>query len=77
MPIDVPEEYDPESAEWGYAQAMRDIGRTALANAEGLDPSDADADEDACPDCGSALLSSMGAAETSTPKGRVCPECEL
>ena len=86
--LEVPAQYDPESYRAGYAQAMRHIGQTALAGAEGLqqgasvderstDDNSGEATEDTCPECGADTLASMGAPAGVTPAGRVCPACEM
>lgn len=91
MSLDIPEEHDAESYAAGYAAAMRHIGQHALAGATELSPEDYptdsdasatrgvtdDGDDDTCSECGARLLASMGAAETTTPAGMICPECEL
>lgn len=81
--LSVPERFDDESFRAGYAQAMRHIGQTALAGADGIDPAPvdecgpADDSDDVCPECGADTLASMGAPDDVTPAGRVCPACEL
>lgn len=79
IPPDI-DEYDPEEAYLTGCKVMADLFsnaadtyRAALSESVGAD----EADDDACPECGNDLLPSMGADETTTPAGAVCPECEL
>jgi len=70
----------------GYADAMVQIGQTALDGAavirsddrQSLDDEADDEDDEDCRTCGQPLLSSMGADETAhSPAGMVCPDCDL
>lgn len=79
--VPVPPEYSDEEAE-AYKTGFRvcaDLFATAAETYRGALDADADGDDEpeVCPECGGDLLASMGADETMTPEGMVCPECEL
>lgn len=60
------------SAAETYIQAAR-----AQRDGDGPGAGDDRDDADVCPECGADLLASMGADETLTPAGTICPACEL
>lgn len=80
--VPVPDEYDDEQREAflrGFG-ACADLFGTAAASYKAAvsrgEPQDEGEDE--CQECGSELLSSMGADESEySPAGYVCPGCEL
>lgn len=85
--VPVPADYDETQAEAfraGFRTCAQLFGQAAetyyrASASEGGEPPDSDAEDgDAeCEDCGGEPVASMGAAETVTPAGTVCPECEL
>lgn len=78
--LDVPDEYDEPAYRAGYARAMTEIGRAALQGAAVIAPDQVPEDDEpagVCDECGAEPVPSMGADETVTPAGTVCPGCEL
>ena len=80
--VPIPDSYDEDEVaafKQGFQTCAELFGTAAATYAaavsDGADEPDEKPDE--CPECGSDLLDSMGADETSTPSGTVCPECEL
>lgn len=79
--IPIPPDYSDEEAEaykTGFRVCADLFANAATTYREALDDADDDdAESDVCQECGGDLLASMGADETITPEGTVCPECEL
>lgn len=80
--VPVPPEYS-DAEEEAYKTGFRvcaDLFATAAETYRGALDADGEDDTDepeVCPECGGDLLASMGAGETATPEGLVCPDCEL
>lgn len=81
--VPVPSDYDESQADafrkgfQACAQLFGHAAETYFHAAGGDEPADGDDDEPACDECGADPLPSMGADETCTPAGTVCPDCEL
>lgn len=80
--VPIPEDYDAaERAAFkrGFQACAELFGTAAATYAAAVSDDQVGDDEPPteCPNCGSDLLDSMGAAETATPAGTVCPECDL
>ena len=87
VPDDLPQS-EERAYRLGFQTCAELFGTAAAAYSAAIDPGDesptqpsdsADdgTDDGTCPECGVETLASMGAGADVTPKGRVCPNCEL
>lgn len=80
--VPIPDDLDEDEREAykaGFKACAELFGTAAATYASAVSdrPQDDEDDVDECGECGGELLDSMGADETMTPPGTVCPECEL